>query len=294
MSLQFSKIIDNYLKFLENIEVCSPLTLKAYKNDLSQAYGHLIKTNSSFNGQEVWFATRPALQQWSKLSLSSRNRKVATLKSFFNWLYQEEYISKNYANQLVCPKVPKKIPHFISVDEVSSILAYYKNKTSVEEQMELTLFMILYGGGLRISEACKLKWKDISFNQRKINILGKGNKERIVIIPQFCIYQFKKIQSLSFFSQSEYIFGPEELNPRAGYQMIRNCGTKAGLLNPIHPHALRHSFATHLLTSGANLRTLQKLLGHETLQATEKYTHLNVDTLARILESNHPLSKKSQ
>lgn len=292
MASSFKEIIDKYMKFLDNIESCSPLTLKAYKTDLFQAYNSLIIANSTFNGQELWFATRPALNQWSKLSLSSRNRKIATLKSFFNWLYQEQYISKNYANQLICPKVPKKIPHFISVDEVSSILAYYKNKTSSDEQIELTLFTTLYGGGLRISEACKLKWKDISWNQRKLTLLGKGNKERVVIIPEFCILQLRKLQALDLFEKSEFIFGFKELNPRAGYQMIRNSGIKAGLLNPVHPHALRHSFATHLLTSGANLRTLQKLLGHETLQATEKYTHLNVDTLARVLESNHPLSKK--
>ena len=94
-----------------------------------------------------------------------------------------------------------------------------------------------------------------------------------------------------FYLKTDYAFGEHELNTRTAYEMIRGLGKKVGLMNPLHPHALRHSFATHLLASGANLRTLQTLLGHDSLQATEKYTHLNVDQLARLIEQTHPLAK---
>lgn len=298
MALNLSELIPNYLKYMKNIESCSDLTTKAYTLDLKQAYFDKNKNQfilKELNFDEFWNHTRTSLNQWSKLSLASRNRKVATLKSFFNWLYQESYIEKNYAHQLICPKIPKKIPDFLSVDEVTSVLKFYSNRElTFLELQEKNLFIILYGGGLRISEACNLRWKDLDFHYRKALIKGKGNKERILIFPEFCIDNLKNLkqrQKKEFGHSLEFVFGSKPLNPRAGYEMIRSAGAKAGLLNRIHPHSLRHSFATHLLASGANLRTLQTLLGHESLRATEKYTHLNIDALARTMESSHPLSK---
>ena len=287
MMLKLPNLISNYLKYMENIESCSPLTLKAYKNDLGQAYSQIPLGDLSV--ESLWNHTRLGLNQWSKLSLASRNRKVATLKSFFNWLYQEKYISQNYSHLLICPKVPKKIPHFMSVDEVMSVIQNYSLRNlDLKETKEITLFILLYGGGLRISEACHLKWSAITFSQRKVTILGKGNKERILVLPAFCIDHLLNLKQKH---RSDFLFAESALNPRTGFEMIRNCGKKAGLMNTIHPHALRHSFATHLLASGANLRVLQKLLGHDSLQATEKYTHLNIDSLARTMENNHPLGK---
>lgn len=308
MAILISKQIHNFLKYLENIESCSVLTLKAYSLDLKQAFLNKHQTKQSYNknnnlinfesaktlsfksGEELWLLCRDSLTQWSKLSSASRNRKVATLKSFFNWLYAEKIIDKNYADQLVCPKVPKKIPHFISVDEVISILKYLNQNTTINTQNQKILFNLLYGGGLRISEACNLRWKNINLDSRKILVLGKGKKERLIVIPEVCNEVLKAQKART--NKSEYVFGDEPLNTRKGYSYIQSLGISAGLMNPLHPHSLRHSFATHMLASGTNLRTLQTLLGHESLQATEKYTHLNIDTLARVIEVNHPLSKK--
>lgn len=308
MAQLVSKHIHNFLKYLENIESCSPLTLKAYALDLEQAFFHktkkpthpqknnnLIKLSeikaTAFNsGEDLWLLCRDSLTQWGRLSPASRNRKIASLKSFFNWLYSERIIDKNYADQLVCPKVPKKIPHFISVDEVISILQFLNQNSEDDIQNQKILFNLLYGGGLRISEACNLRWKDVQLENRKILILGKGQKERLIIIPETCndILKAQKARNTT----AEFVFGDAPLNSRKGYEYIRSLGKKAGLMNPLHPHALRHSFATHMLASGTNLRTLQTMLGHESLQATEKYTHLNIDTLARTVEVRHPLSKK--
>jgi integrase/recombinase XerC/integrase/recombinase XerD len=313
MAFLVSKQIHNFLKYLENIESCSPLTLKAYTLDLNQAFFQKTQTPLSINknnnlinlaearaaafntSEELWLLCRDSLTQWGRLSPASRNRKIATVKSFFNWLYAERIIDKNYADQLVCPKVPKKIPHFISVDEVISILQFLNQAepgavSSEELQNQKTLFNLLYGGGLRISEACNLRWKDVQLDERRILVLGKGNKERLIIIPDTCNEVLKAHKARS--QKSEYVFGQEPLSSRKGYDYIRNLGRRVGLMNPLHPHSLRHSFATHMLASGTNLRTLQTMLGHESLQATEKYTHLNIDTLARIVEVRHPLSKK--
>lgn len=291
MAEQFYENISKYLKYMENIKSSSPLTLKSYQIDLNQAYKNTELFNSTdWDSNLLKKITTQAMTQWSHLSLASRNRKIATLKSFMNWLYDEKILTKNLADQLVCPKVPKKIPHFISVDEVTSILKYYERADlQANEFNEKMIFLLIYGGGLRISEACQLRWSAIHFDQRSLRIKGKGQKERIVILPEFCIQNLRKFKSQQ--EQQEFVFGKQPLNPRTGYEWIRTAGVKAQLLNPLHPHALRHSYATHLLSSGANLRTLQTLLGHESLQATEKYTHLTIDTLARMMDSQHPLGK---
>lgn len=308
MAYLLTKQIHNFLKYLENIESCSPLTIKAYTLDLNQAFfqkatfkrhtrenNNLInladvKALSFNNGEDLWLTCRDSLSQWGKLSPASRNRKIATLKSFFNWLYSERLIDKNYADQLVCPKVPKKIPHFISVDEVISVLQFLNTSSDEDAQTQKALFNLLYGGGMRISEACNLRWQNVQLDQRKILVIGKGNKERLIIIPETCNDVLKAFHARN--KNMEFVFGEKPLSTRKGYELIRTLGRKVGLMNPLHPHSLRHSFATHMLASGTNLRTLQSMLGHDSLTATEKYTHLNIDTLARIVEVKHPLSKK--
>lgn len=297
MSLTLGQIIDNYLKYKENIQSFSPLSLKAYQSDLRQAFGN--KLNFIYEYKELWNLARPSLSQWGNLSPSSRNRKIATLKSFFTWLYDQKLLDNNFSNQLICPKVPRKIPNFLSVDEVVAIInCLHENlKAPADEKVrslikhQKSLFLLLYGGGLRISEACNLKWSNLNIAEKKLLVLGKGNKERYSILPTFAVEHFLQEQVLAKAANYIYVFGHAPLNSRTGYDLIRNLGKQAGLMNSLHPHALRHSYATHLLASGANLRTLQKLLGHESLQATEKYTHLSMDHLARLVDLTHPLAK---
>lgn len=289
--LTMAILINDFLQYLRFQKSCSELTLKAYAIDLRQAFAEKNKIADD----DLLATARSAQSQWGKLSLSSRNRKTATLKSFFGWLYENDTIQKPVGELLIGPKVPKKIPDFISVDEILSILSHYENlkpvddKSSVQQSKEIVLFLLLYGGGLRISEACQSKWSDLNMQLRSLRINGKGNKERIVILPKMCMSKIEQLKNIS--GDCLFLFGVNELNSRTGYEWIRQLGVKAHLMNPLHPHSLRHSFATHMLASGANLRTLQKLLGHDSLQATEKYTHLNVDQLARTMESKHPLSK---
>ena len=289
-----AEIIANYLKYKENIQSFSALSIKAYRSDLAQALD--IKHNSVCDYKELWGLARPNIGQWGSLSQATRNRKIATLKSIFSWLYDQKLLDTNYASQLTCPTVARKMPHFLSVDEIFAVLKYLKEKPQNEKiKLELrrqkSLFLLLYGGGLRISEACNLKWTNLKLSENKLLVNGKGNKERYAILPGFAIEHFRREESLAKKMQDQFIFGKAPLGPRAGYELIRKLGKQSELMNPLHPHALRHSYATHLLASGANLRTLQALLGHESLQATEKYTHLSVDHLARLIEVSHPLAK---
>lgn len=279
--------IDKYLKFMTFVKSASPLTIKHYSLDLKQAFNY-ENSSASLSEAELLATARGAFNQWAHLSLASRNRKAATLKSFFSWAFDESLTERDLSLQITCPKVPKKLPHFLSVDEALAVFKSFDSDKEVSLK-EKVLFLLLYGGGLRVSEACNLKWSEVFMSQKILRVTGKGSKERVIALPTLTVQVLLTWKKESGFN--EFVFGEEPLNPRTAYDMVKLSGQRAGLLKPLHPHALRHSFATHLLSSGANLRTLQELLGHESLQATEKYTHLGIDQLARTLENLHPLGK---
>ncbi|KYG62035.1 site-specific recombinase [Bdellovibrio bacteriovorus] len=279
--------IDKYLKFMTFVKSASPLTIKHYSLDLKQAFNY-ENSSASLSEAELLATARGAFNQWAHLSLASRNRKAATLKSFFSWAFDESLTERDLSLQITCPKVPKKLPHFLSVDEALAVFKSFDADKEISLK-EKVLFLLLYGGGLRVSEACNLKWSEVFMSQKILRVTGKGSKERVIALPTLTVQVLHAWKKESGFNK--FVFGEEPLNPRTAYDMVKISGQRAGLLKPLHPHALRHSFATHLLSSGANLRTLQELLGHESLQATEKYTHLGIDQLARTLENLHPLGK---
>ncbi len=282
--IEVGKIIDKYLKFMENIKVSSPHTLRAYRHDLQEVFG----SRKTLLQSEILRVISASQSKWKRLSFATRNRKIATLKSFLGYLCEEKLITQDLRHQLVAPKVPKRLPHYISVDEAISVLNWMDSESSTAKKPESLLFHLLYGCGLRISEACGISFSDINPKARTIRVNGKGDKDRVVAVPDRVMTKILDFSS----RMTQTIWGDNPLNPRAGYELIRQLGRKSGLMKPLHPHALRHSFATHLLSSGANLRTLQELLGHASLTATERYTHLTVDQLARTLEKHHPLSRR--
>lgn len=292
-TIPLRQTIDKYMKFMELIQSASPLTLRHYTLDLRQVFE--VEKNSDFPSEsyseaKLMTSVREAFNRWASLSLASRNRKAATLKSFFSWAFREGLLDSDLSVQVTCPRVPRKLPHFLSVDEVLAVLGSF-SKGERPLIKEKVLFLLMYGGGLRVSEACQLQWNQVQVPQKTLRVIGKGSKERVIALPAMAMQALLDWKKETAFAK--YVFGEEPLNTRTAYEMIRQSGKRAGLLMPLHPHALRHSFATHLLSSGANLRTLQELLGHESLTATEKYTHLGIDQLARTMESLHPLGKKT-
>ncbi len=266
---------------MENIKSSSPLTLKAYLSDFTQSFGK----NFNFKSDEDLSKQATSAQKlWRNLSPASKNRKISMLKSFFHYLYREGITKTDLAHQLITPKVNQKLPHFISVDEVLSVIKSFDQDTPQEHQL---LFFLLYGSGLRVSEACNLQWSHLRIKERTMVINGKGNKERVAVLADSAT----KLLKISEHQSETYIWGEKPLNPRTAYAWVKALGAYAGLLKPLHPHALRHSFATHILSGGANIRVLQELLGHSSLTATQKYTHLSLDDLSRAMEKNHPLEK---
>lgn len=301
-------LICKYLKFLQMVKSASVNTSKSYATDLGQflkpwgieifisvedckTYNVICEPKSCevlWSESELLALAQQALLNWAPLAASSRNRKVAALKAFFKWMFQEEILTSPLHHSLKAPKVPQKIPHYISMDEALAVIQSLKTDLEAGRgvHQELSLFLLLYGGGLRVSEACQLKWNQLHLEEAQLRILGKGGKERVVSLPSAALNWFKKQPQADV-----YIWGATPLNPRTAYEWIRQRGARAGLLKPLHPHALRHSYATHLLAGGMDLRILQEALGHSSLVATQKYTHLEMDQLARTLSRHHPLSK---
>lgn len=307
--LNFTEIVVKFLEKLDFKEKKSPHTILAYSNDLAQTFNknmaHLSPKGPKIDGSEYYSWPELHLmdtEEWhqlvsayvrsiSSLEPSSRNRKIATLKKFHLFL-QEEGWSDAPHPLLVSPKKSQKIPNFLTVDEALAILKSFEVLPSVEERARRDrgqiLFLLLYGTGLRVSEACHLQWSDVNLSRREMRVMGKGQKQRVISFP---IFLMKKLGALRETQQQKYIWGEQPLQTRTAYNDIRQCGIRAGLSKSIHPHALRHSFATHLLDDGADLRVIQELLGHSSLSATERYTHVSLQKLAQTLEDFHPLSK---
>lgn len=290
--MDIEKLLPIYLKQLEKSNNFSLHTLRAYKSDLMQTFhGCPI----ILGDQELLLFTINRLSLKTKKSLTTKARNISAIKSFFTWLFEQGFIALNLSKKLYHPKLVEKIPLHLTLDEIltlfkSLIQNYETNKENLKKkksQRDLRLFSLLYGGGLRVSEACTLRWSDF-LNQTTLRVTGKGNKERIIVLPQI-IAQFFLYDT----SHTTFIFGDHPLNTRTAYDIVYKWGLKTALKYPIHPHALRHTFATHLLTSGANLRTLQELLGHQSLSSTQRYTHLSIDHLAQTLENHHPLSRQT-
>ncbi len=263
---------------------------------------------------------KKVFKSWLTLAPATRHRKYACLKAFFSWLFTEGIISKDLQATICLPKVPQKIPHYLSVDEalhlIKTIQKTDKKSNKKPVACDLMLILLLYGGGLRVSEACNMKWRQVDFTNEVLRIKGKGDKERIVAVPSLVIKTLKQYQPIKVHAKkpatknqlakkqitktgitkskplNDRIF--PDLYPRKAFDIVRYWGHQAGLNKPLSPHVLRHSFATHLLSSGSDLRSLQELLGHQSLRATQKYTHLHISHLSRLLETRHPLQSVSQ
>lgn len=296
---------------MQFIESCSAHTLRAYGIDLTQAFyfqmdkiipssGGRTPRLTAAEGDLLMARAREAQSRWGALSPATRNRKTATLKSFLGWLHREDLIEKDLSALLNSPRVPQRLPKHLSVDEAIVLIRMLQKEVDAPAPADtgpgkkfsprstLALVSLLYGGGLRVSEACELETKNVDFERGTCRVLGKGAKERIVALPKLAL---DALRSLAREKTGKYVFGDEQLSTRVAYEVVRQAGARAGLLKQLHPHALRHSYATHLLRSGANLRVLQALLGHATLQATSRYTHVGLDDLARTLEAHHPTAK---
>lgn len=305
--MKTSNLIDKYLESLA-INAISDHTFKAYRSDLSQFFLHGDKKNKSEK------STHQDLNKWTPLELSrhltefqgleatSRARKITVIRNFLKWAHKEGHLKADLSAILKTPRYNRKLPHFLSVDEALQV--WKTSQRSPFTVREQCLFAMLYGGGLRVGEAATLQWRHVNWGQSQVLVKGKGSKERVVPLLKETTKLLEQLKDVAEnlclkagvkFSVNIPLFLNQKaqgLTTRTLYRLIAELGTAAGLERPLHPHMLRHSYATHLLESGAHLRGIQELLGHSSLQTTQRYTHVTSDQLARTLEDSHPLAKK--
>lgn len=282
----------NYLKLEKSL---SENSVVAYLHDINMLKAHL----ENREGITIKDITLKDLEEFIKsvaelgLSANSQARIVSGIKAFFRYLVMEDTIETNPADLLEAPKIARKLPDTLSIKEIDQIIGAI-DRSSREGERNVAMLETLYGCGLRVSELINLKISNIYFNEGFIRVIGKGNKERLVPLGntaskhlQLYIKEIRVHQKVQK-AADDIVF----LNNRGNklsrvmvFLIIKQATEKAGIRKTISPHTFRHSFATHLVENGANLRAVQEMLGHVSITTTEIYTHLDRSFLKKLLMS---------
>ena len=286
----------DYLKYEKHV---SKHTLRAYTHDLSvflnflfTHHGEKVSLNSLSSTALTDFRAWMSRQAMDGLQNSSRARSLSGVKNFLNWLDNNGHMHNAAVNLLRAPKLPHKLPKPVGEISIFSMLEELKEKGDWVSLRDHALFTLLYGAGLRIQEALNLHINDVQ-NGEYLRVLGKGNKERQtpLIRPVQKILKTYLDHHLDRHDPKAPLFPGQRskyLNQGVAQRTMRNIRISLGLPETATPHALRHSFATHLLQNGANLREIQDLLGHASLSTTQRYTEVNAAELIAIHKKAHP------
>ncbi len=277
-------MLDDYKIYLQLERKLADNTVDSYLNDIRFFLDFLnsrdVSVESLKSDDVSEFISYISLTNLSSKSLS---RKISSLKSFNKFLISEKIIKNDVTSHITFPKVGRTLPNYLTVEEVDSLLGFevksksdYRNKAMIE---------LMYASGIRVSEIINLKMNDLNMLHFTIKVHGKGSKDRIVMFGDYAkesIEEYLNVYRDQFLrgKSSEYVFVNIHARPisrQSFWKIIKGIAKKQGLHSEgISPHVLRHSFATHLVENGANLRVVQELLGHSDISTTQKYTHLNV------------------
>ncbi len=295
------KIDDGIEKFLEYIVKelnYSMITREDYRSDLI-LYKEYVD-NHKINYLKI---TKLEIIEYLKYldnikySNKSISRHLSSLRSFYNYLVEIKILDNNIFRSIRNPKVEKKLPNYLSIVEVEEILSNIKEDTN-NDIRDKCLFELLYSTGIRVSEASNMSIKDIDINNKSIRVIGKGNKERIVYYGSCLgdiLHKYLKIRDEFNINNLDYLFINQKggkLSRESIEYIIKKINKKYLIKHKISPHTLRHSFATHLLDNGADIRSVQELLGHESLNTTEVYTHVSNERLRNVYLKCHPNKKR--
>lgn len=300
--MNIDKAVGIYLKFMHQEKGASDHTIKNYSRDLADLCSYLEESGVEDIGGADFFALRGfvAMLFEKGLAKSTIERKIACLKSFFAHMQKKNHTEDNPARMLKFPKKEEKTFRVFSIDSIIALLDA-PDKSQPAGIRDALLLELMYGTGVRVSELVGLNMSDIDFGGRRILVRGKGKKERIVPIADMHIDMIhdytdaKPDICTGYLPDNEVLFinkFGQRLTDRSVRRIVEKYLKTAGLPMDFSPHSFRHSYATHLLEGGADLRTIQQLLGHESLTTTQKYTHLNLTELLRVYDRAHPLAKQ--
>jgi len=303
-----ARAIQGFESYIADERRYSPRTVTAYRSDLDRfadfwerEFAHESAGRTPV-GRLDTLAVRSYLAHLHRARLSNRSlaRHLSSLRSFFRWACRAGHLEKNPAAGLPSPRVPKTLPRAMTLPDTERLLAAEEENSFIPER-ERALFELLYATGLRVSEAAGLDVEDVDLEARLLRVTGKGSRERIVPFGEAAGEALRAyLPSRAALRHRAGSESPEEgeplfVNARGGRLTTRSMARllkrrlrAAGLPEEISPHALRHTFATHLLQAGADLRAIQELLGHASLSTTQKYTHLDAARLREVYRHSHP------
>lgn len=297
-------ILSSFLSYIEVEKNLSKNTLISYKRDIIQFCNFLkdLKQETKICNINSIFVKKwiidLSITQNSKKTIA---RKISSLKSFFKFAEKKGLIAYNPLEMIKPPKVESKLPKYLNVDEAFSVIEISPNDNVWQNIRDIAILELLYSSGLRVSELTGIKINDINFDLEIIRVKGKGNKERIVPVGNKAlnaIKQFIKIRkNLKIPITSDFLFlnrFGKPLSPRTIQNLMVKRRLSTGIRTEATPHTLRHTMATHLLESGADLRSIQEILGHSSLSTTQKYIHIDITKLTNIYEKAHPRAKERE
>lgn len=293
------KYISEFLEYLKIEKNYSDNTITNYEIDLKEFNEFIISINNELL-TVTYKDVRKFLEHLDELKYSngSVSRKISSLKSFYHYLIMKKYISSSPLELVTYPKKPLRLPKFIEYGELEELFKVPDTNTDLGIRNLLILEM-LYATGMRVSELVNIKLSDINFESKEIKTLGKGSKERICYYGEYAKEALDNYLEYSRYNllngkDSEYLFinkNGTNLTDRGVRLIIDNIIKEAGVKTKISPHTLRHTFATHLLNEGADLKVVQELLGHKNLQTTQVYTHISNERLRNVYYETFPRSK---
>ncbi|WP_022852696.1 tyrosine recombinase [Thermodesulfatator atlanticus] len=288
--------VADFLAYLKNEKRVSQHTFRAYEADLRQLAAHLGKDPAQASLAEVRLYLAKLAKELDRVSLA---RKISAFKTYFRFLKKRGELKDERLLFLKGPKTPRKLPHVLNVDESFALVSFPKGASFLAVR-DRAILEILYGGGLRVSELCALSLDDILMDLQVLRVKGKGNKERLApfgskakeALEQYLSAREDFLRKKK--KETRHLFlniRGEPLTTRSVHRIVKKYALMLGLVE-VSPHTLRHSFATHLLEAGADLRVIQEMLGHARLATTQRYTHLDFSRLANIYDKAHPRAKK--
>ena len=298
-----NKQLADFLFHLEKERNYSPQTVDSYKRDIEKFYRFLLTEEVKADDVDFIvirnFLTKELMNNVSKRSCK---RRLSSLKHFYQYLLKTGQIDSNPFNYIEAPKIEKKYPHILYSNQVEELLKENRKRTDELMPRDQAILELLYYSGVRASELVNIKLSDINTRNRFARILGKGNKERLVPFTEECaatidkyIKECRPLLAKHNEQISIYLFlnnHGDKLTTRGLEFILKNVEEKTGLMLGLHPHLLRHTFATHLLENGADLRVIQELLGHESINATQVYTHVTEEGMKKEYIAAHPRAKK--
>ncbi len=286
-----SRILQDYRYYLRMERRLSPNTVAAYGRDVAELLSALELEPRAVRTEDIerYLASR------NQLSKRSQARLLSSLRSFFDWLILEGERNDNPCDRIDAPKLGRYLPEVLSVEEVAAILDSVDTNAGWTGLRDRAILEILYGCGLRVSEACSLQISHVYLQEGFVRVVGKGDKERLVPLGELAADAFRNyldarpqaaepaFDDVAFLNKNG-----RPLSRVAIFNLVKKQALLAGVRKEISPHTFRHSFATHLIENGADLRIVQEMLGHESILTTEIYTHIDTATWQRAILDHHP------